>query len=361
MILYVATGDSFARLTSDFDSRPDAAAPAQSTLWAVHTALSGSGVTCLAVDPRDARVVYCGSRGEGIWKTSDGGGRWENVTPDMGEAGIFSLAVSPADGALYAGCEPSMLWVSHDGGHNWDELENLRSIPSQLTWSFPPRPYTSHVRWIAPNPHHADWLLVGIEAGGVMFSSDGGWSWDDHRPGAHRDTHALAWHPTEAGRAYQAAGGGCALSADGGWSWQSADEGLDWNYCWGLALDPDDASQWFCSAAASPREAHSAQSTLRRAAIYRRREAENADTTAGANESASKGASWHKLGSSHGLPDPLPAMPYALATHRALLCAGLGNGDIWISTDRGEQWKPLTIGGAGIDGVRALAIAETGR
>lgn len=361
MILYVATGDSFARLTSRSDFPTNACAAdestlyaetfLQSTLWDVHTALAGSGVACLAVDPHDSRVVYCGSRGEGIWKSSDGGSRWENVTPDMGEAAIFSLSISPADGALYAGCEPSMLWVSHDGGRNWDELENLRAIPSASTWSFPPRPYTSHVRAIAPNPHHADWILVGIEAGGVMFSSDGGWSWDDHRPGAFRDTHALAWHPEVPARAYQAAGGGCALSLDGGWSWQVADQGLNWTYCWALAVDPNDANLWFCSAAASPREAHSAQSTLEsatalRAALYRRHETENDDAT------------WQKLGSAHGLPEPLPAMPYALTVNRSGLFAGFDNGEIWGSLNRGERWHRFKIEGAGIESVRAIVAVD---
>lgn len=344
MILYVATGDSFARLTSHPNS--GAQPPDQSTLWDVHSALSGSGVSCLAVDPRDSRVIYCGSRSEGVWRSSNGGERWENVTPDMGDAAIFSLAISAADGALYAGCEPSMLWVSHDGGRNWDELENLRSIPSYSTWSFPPRPDTSHVRCIAPNPHHADWLLAGIEAGGVMFSSDSGWSWDDERPGAYRDAHALAWHPTMPARAYQAGGGGCALSTDGGWSWQVVNEGLDWTYCWALALDPDDVDGWFCTAAVSPRQAHADPGPSTRAAIYRRGKVQDSD------------AAWHKLGSAHGLPDPLPAMPYALSMNRSGLFAGLANGDIWASRDRGERWHQLRLGAQKLDGVRALVIAE---
>jgi photosystem II stability/assembly factor-like uncharacterized protein len=32
---------------------------------------------------------------------------------------VFSVAVSPADGAIYAGCEPSMLFRSDDGGQSW--------------------------------------------------------------------------------------------------------------------------------------------------------------------------------------------------------------------------------------------------
>ena len=77
-----------------------------------------------------------------------------------------------------------MLFVSRDRGERWTELASLREIPSAPTWSFPPRPWTSHVRWIAPSPHDAALLLVGIELGGVMRSEDGGETWSDHRPGA---------------------------------------------------------------------------------------------------------------------------------------------------------------------------------
>ena len=106
-----------------------------------------------------------------------------------------SLAVNAVDGAVYAGTEPSRLFRSDDKGESWRGLTALLELPPRPQWSFPPRPWTSHVRWIAPSPHDADMLLVGIELGGLMRSSDGGERWEDHRPGAQRDVHSLAWHP----------------------------------------------------------------------------------------------------------------------------------------------------------------------
>ena len=114
------------------------------------------------------------------------------------EPGVFSLAVSAAGGAIYAGSEPSRLFRSDDQGESWRELAGLLELPSRPTWSFPPRPWTSHVRWIAPSPHDAELILVGIELGGLMRSTDGGQTWHDHRPGAQRDVHSLAWHPQAA-------------------------------------------------------------------------------------------------------------------------------------------------------------------
>src|SRR2546421_2738197 len=276
--LYAATGDGIARLDEAGGE------------WAVELSLRGSGTQCLAVDPADADTVYAGLRAGGVRRTRDGGRSW--IDCSLPEPGVFSLAVSAADGAVYAGTEPSRLFRSDDLGASWRELGGLLELPSRPTWSFPPRPWTSHVRWIAPSPHDGDALLVGIELGGLMRSGDGGESWQDHRPGAQRDVHSLAWHPSAAGRAYEAGGGGAAWSEDGGETWQAADEGRDRNYTWSVAVDPEDPDRWYVSASTGPFAAHGGADPQAR--IYRRR----------------AGEPWPARGG--GLPRPLPAMPYAL-------------------------------------------------
>src|SRR5262249_688450 len=227
--LFVATGDAVASLTQNGDA------------WTVARLLPG-GMQCLALDSQHPATLYAGSYGRGIWKSDDSGAHWQKL--DLSQPNIFSVAVSPVDGTVYAGCEPSMLFRSADGGATWHDLAALRELPSAPTWSFPPRPWTSHVRWIAPNPHDAAILLVGIELGGLMYSGDSGRTWADHRPGAQPDVHALAWHPQVVGRAYEAGGGGAAWSHDGGQTWQGADAGRDRHYTWGLAVDPDDPDCW---------------------------------------------------------------------------------------------------------------------
>ena len=163
-------------------------------------------------------------------KTTDGGETWSEC--GLADEQVFSVAVSAADGAVYAGTEPSALYRSDDGGLVWSELSGLLELPSRPTWSFPPRPWTSHVRWIAPAPHDADVLLAGIELGGLMRSTDRGETWQDHRPGAHRDVHSLAWHPRVPQRAYEAGGEGAAWSDDGGATWKTGDEGRVHRYTW---------------------------------------------------------------------------------------------------------------------------------
>jgi photosystem II stability/assembly factor-like uncharacterized protein len=245
------------------------------------------------------------------------------------------VAVGGADGALYAGCQPSMLFVTRDRGERWEELASLREIPSAPTWSFPPRPWTSHVRWIAPSPHDAGLLLVGIELGGVMRSEDGGATWSDHRPGAQPDCHSLAWHPSALGRAYEAGGGGAAWSADAGETWEAADAGRDRHYTWAVAVDPDDPDCWFVSASTGPFAAHGRQPA--EAVVYRWRGS----------------GPWEPLDG--GLPQPLDEMPYALTFVDGVLAAGLANGTIYATRDRGDSWERVRLEGEAPKRILAFA------
>jgi photosystem II stability/assembly factor-like uncharacterized protein len=292
--------------------------------------LEEPGTQCVAVDPQNPDRVLAGCREGGVFESEDGGTTWRDAV--LPETDIFSVSYSPADGAAYAGCEPSALWVRRNG--DWEELSALRELPSAPSWSFPPRPWTSHVRWIAPSPHEAEVVLAGIELGGLMRTSDQGATWEDHRPGAQRDVHSLAWHPAEPGRAYEAAGGGSAWSRDDGASWEGVDDGRDRHYTWALAVDSADPDCWFVSAAPGPFHAHGARPSAE-AALYRWR---------------GQGP-WEEL--DLGLPRPLETMPYALAETNEGLVAALRDGRLFLTSDQGDTWRPLEA--EGLTSVVAMA------
>jgi photosystem II stability/assembly factor-like uncharacterized protein len=319
--LFVATGDAIVRLEETDGT------------WVATSSLEGSGAQCLAVDPHTRDTVFAGLREGGLRRSDDAGATWVDCA--LPEPGVFSVAVSAADGAVYAGTEPSRLFASGDRGATWEALDALLELPSRPTWSFPPRPWTSHVRWIAPSPHDASLLLAGIELGGLMRSADGGRSWEDHRPGAQRDVHCLAWHPKTEGRAYEAGGGGAAFSVDGGETWTPADDGRDRNYSWALAVDPEDPDVWYVSASTGPYAAHGRGDPEAR--LYRRR----------------NGEPWSALGG--GLPSPLPAMPYALLATSGRLFAGLSDGQLWESRDQGDTWTACALVGGTLPALTALA------
>jgi photosystem II stability/assembly factor-like uncharacterized protein len=298
----------------------------------VELTLEERGARCVAVDPQDPNTVYVGTSDEGLLKSSDGGRDWDRLS-GVEHSRVTAVAVSPVDGALYAGTEPSSLFMSRDGGESWGELEGLKNLPSAPTWSFPPRPWTSHVRALALSHVDPNLIVAGIELGGVVRSEDGGESWQDQRPGAYADCHALATHPAAPDAMYEAAGGGFAQSEDFGESWIAADAGLRHRYVWALAVDRDDPTLLYVSAAAGPGRAHG--SGFSDATIYRRM----------------AGSRWEPV------LEHLAEFPYALVAAPDTpgeLYAGFGDGRIIFSPDAGTSWEEI----ARVPGLDALAVVE---
>lgn len=289
--------------------------------------LENIGARAISFDPNNPDTVYVGTDGDGIFKSGDGGGNWDRLSGAF-PSRITSLAVSPADGAVYAGTEPSNLLVSRDGGESWRELEGLKNLPSAPTWSFPPRPWTSHVRSIALSHTNPSLIVAGIELGGIVRSADGGGTWQDQRPGAIADCHSLATHPTLPNAIFEAGGTGFAESGDFGDSWRQNTEGLEMRYAWGLAVSPEDPAEIYVSAASGPMRAHGKGFTD--AAIYRR-------------------------SSERWIPilEHLREFPYALATDSSgSLYAGFGDGGIHVKEN--GSWREVARVPGGLD---AMVVA----
>lgn len=337
--LYVAAGNALAVLTRTAGSGD----------WQAMLRLQGLSVQCVALDPRRPERVYGGTFGQGMWVSSDAGETWAPAGEGISHSEVMAVAVSalergggPDDlGVVWVGTEPSASFRSEDGGRTWQERPSLRAVPSAPTWSFPPRPWTSHVRWIAPDPHVAERVFVGIEAGGVLRSLDAGVTWEDSKPAAQRDAHTLATHPRAPERVYEASGGGYAQSDDGGASWRRDDEGLRWRYLWGMAADPADPDTVVVSASRSAHQAHRDPE----ATLYRR----------------TRETAWEEVRA--GLPPAAGTYAYVLATHPAepgVFYAAPHRGAFYRSADAGRTWEQLAISGWNgyqPDDVRGLAVA----
>lgn len=247
--------------------------------WQSERHLEGAQIACLAADPLRPELVYCGTLGGELWRSDDAGRTWRLVAGKLPHEQITALAVSPVEraggaGVVYAGTEPTALFRSEDGGATWQDRSGLTELPSAASWSFPPRPWTHHARWIALDPLAPGRLWVCAEAGATVRSEDAGLSWVDRGPDTPFDTHTLRTHPLAPGRLYAAAGDGLmqpgrgyAESRDGGATWEYLGEGMRSHYLWGLAVDPADPETVVVSAAADPQRAHNprgAESTLYR-------------------------------------------------------------------------------------------------
>lgn len=74
-------------------------------------------------------------------------------------------------------------------------MKSLNDLPSSRSWSFPPRPWTHHIRRIEPDSNNPDYVFAAIEAGALVQSHDGGKTWiDRNEEQGPYDTHTLATH-----------------------------------------------------------------------------------------------------------------------------------------------------------------------
>ena len=286
---------------------------------------------CIAADPELPGRAYCGTANDGLWRTDDGGLSWHAVADGLRYRQVTAVAVSSTergqDGArvVYFGTEPSAVFRSADGGDHWEELETLLGLSSAPTWSFPPRPDTHHVRWIAPDPGVSARLFVAIEAGALVRSDDAGRSWQDRVPSGPIDTHTLVVHAQDSRRLFSAAGDGYFESRDGGTTWQKLEDGLRHRYVWGCIVDPEDPDTVVISASRSAMTAHSARGA--ESWIYRR----------------SHRGPWQAV--QEGLPQPDGTTISSLAvdpSERGVVYAANNRG-AFRSPDMGETWQRLDV------------------
>jgi len=268
---------------------------------------SGERPTCLAADPIGRGRAWCGTDRGGVYRSDDGGTSWRAV--GLEGQRIMSIAASPAQADLvWVGTEPSAIWYSTNAGETWEQASRLETLPSSPEWSFPPKPDTHHVRWIACHPRDSGRLWVAVEAGALVSTRDGGRTWHDRVRSGPWDTHELAIHPDAPTSLRVAAGDGYFESDDGGDTWRSPEQGLDVRYLRSVSIDPGRNDVVIVSASTGPRSAYVAGVSDGR--LYRRE----------------KNGTWEQV--KNGWPDP----PSTIAP---LLAAGVAVEELWAADERG--------------------------
>jgi photosystem II stability/assembly factor-like uncharacterized protein len=299
--------------------------------------VEGGRPTAVTSDQWVRQRAWCATSRGGVFRSDDGGATWSPSGLE-GER-VSALVASPAQkDLLWAGTEPSALWRSDDAGLSWRPCADLDELPSSSEWSFPPRPDTHHVRWIACHPTSRDRLYVAIEAGALIRTTDGGMTWIDRIAGGPFDTHELAVHPEMPHALRSAAGDGYYESHDAGETWSSPMQGLDVGYLVSVAIDPGNAETVVVAAATHPHSAYTAGRADGR--LYRRE----------------GNGHWRRV--TVGWPDP----PRTIAP---LLAAGR-SGELWAADERGVHhsrdggvsWRQLAAFDPTPDHVWAIALVS---
>jgi len=294
--------------------------------------------TCLAADALVHERAWCGTHRNGVFRSDDGGRSWQPV----GLIGrlIMSVASSPTERDLvWAGTEPSEVWRSRDAGKSWEQTSGMETLPSSSEWSFPPRPETHHVRWIACHPIEPERLWVAIEAGALVSTIDGGHTWRDRVSGGPWDTHELAIHRNAPDSLRVSAGDGYYESYDGGATWRSPSSGLEVGYLVSVAIDSEEADVVVVSAASGPYSAYTAGHSDGR--LYRRVGTER----------------WERV--RDGWPERASTIaPLLRADPKAAGVWAADERGVHRSDDRGKSWRQVAGYSESPHQVRGLAVVR---
>ncbi|WHY70628.1 WD40/YVTN/BNR-like repeat-containing protein [Fictibacillus enclensis] len=172
----------------------------------------------------------------------------------------FVVPQPEKEGIVWTGTEPSAVYYSEDKGESWRECQSVQNLQSKVNWQFPPRPYTSHVRWITLSYSDPSAVSVSIEFGAVIRSFDGGYTWKNRPFGSPLDAHTLLAHPNQPGTLFAACGDSFMIkghsyaeSHDEGETWNYDSEGLEKHpYLYNMVIHHDDPDEKLVAAAASP-------------------------------------------------------------------------------------------------------------
>ncbi|MBQ4822067.1 glycosyl hydrolase [Aquimarina sp. MMG016] len=189
--------------------------------------------------PGKPNLFYFGATGGGVWKTTDGGRTWENISDGFFGGSIGSISVSKSDpNVIYVGGGEKTLRGNVSSGYGvW------KSVDAGKTWVQSGLPKSRHIPRIAIHPTNPDIVYAGVLGNiykpttdrGVYKSIDGGKTWNKVLfanqdagavdltldPNNPRILYASTWNARRTPYSLSSGGDGSAL-------WKSTDSGNTW-------------------------------------------------------------------------------------------------------------------------------------
>ena len=185
-----------------------------------------TGVADIAVDPVNPNTVYAttwefrrtpysfnsGGKSSGIYKSTDGGKTWKELTNGLPAKpfGRTALALAPSEPnnlVAIVEAEKTGLYLSTDGGESWKKQGTTMNVES--------RPFYFSCLVIDPKDARRVYRPGFI----FSYSDDGGLSFADGTGNVHSDHHALWINPNYTSQMYLGTDGGVYMSNDRGATW----------------------------------------------------------------------------------------------------------------------------------------------
>ena len=215
----------------------------------------GGRSAAVAGSYQNKNTFFFGATGGGVWKTTDGGSNWKNITDKYFGGSIGAVAVAPSDeSVMYVGegentmrgnvAEGFGMWRSQDGGRSWKHigLKETRHIIRIIV-----HPRNPDILWVAAMGH----LFGPNTERGIYKTTDAGKTWKRvlfvneqtgcsdlvMEPGNPEVMYAGMWRVIRTPYSMESGGEGSGLykSTDGGETWNniSSTKGLP-KGIWGI-------------------------------------------------------------------------------------------------------------------------------
>jgi len=292
-----------------------------------------------------------------IQRSDDGGVRWEPVGNDFAYATpvgehqwydgtlrpweftrVWHLAPSPTDAeVMYAGVQDAALFKSTDGGTSWNELTGLREHGSGPQWQ--PGAGGMCLHTIVLDPNDPQRMTIAISAAGVFRTDDGGQSWRPINKGLLSDgipspatevghcVHNLAAHPSRPDTIFMQKHWDVMRSDDGGDNWFEISGNLPTDFGFPIAVHAHEPETIYVVPITSDLYHYPPDGALR---VYRSR---------------SGGTEWEAL--TTGLPQEdcyVNVLRDAMAVDSLDSCGiyfGTTGGQVYVSPDGGDTWDAI--------------------
>jgi hypothetical protein len=203
----------------------------------------------LLVDPVDASIIYYGTSGAGVYRSTDYGASFTATGAGLVEGNIFSLTARK-DGAILAGAQ-SGVYLSTDQGDSWQRVPGspsggaiygLLADPDNASIMYATKYEMGVYRtvdatnWTLSSNGTSEWfisdlefdpenasVLYAIAARGLWRSVDAGSAWS--KVDSFRGSD-MVFHPLDSALAYRVSRfDGFSLSRDSGTSWTAKNNG----------------------------------------------------------------------------------------------------------------------------------------
>jgi photosystem II stability/assembly factor-like uncharacterized protein len=320
------------------------------SLSAVSEFFEGKTLEYLTGSRKQPEIVFAAVAFDGGYRTNNGGRSWKRIF----DGDVRTFTIDPREErVVYMGIGPIRLFRSEDRGMTFEPIDSMLEFSEDVKqkWDVPPRLRGiefPHVRNIFIHPEDHKLLFVLLEHGGILYSGDGGETWEDRSNGiAYPDMHIIQSYPGSKDQYYVSSARGFFRSDDRGKHWRRVESGMPYAYSelhsysheWDF-LPGQPPRMVLCGGRGSP-------------GVWSR---EKTDPKGHILLSDDDGETWRVA--NRGLRSELPYMPWVLLHHPtdpdAIFC-GMGDGArgygfdpkqrgagaFYLSRDRGESWEPV--------------------